>query len=200
MTGAVLSFFARALTGATAHWRGGVPEDRRRVYFANHTSTLDLVLLWSALPEALRRKARPVAAHDYWTRNRLRHWLAARVFRAVLIERHNVTRENNPLTPMLAALAEGQSLIIFPEGGRCAGDEIGPFKSGIYHLAREIPDLEFLPVYIDNLNRVLPKGEILPVPILCSVHFGSPLRLESGEAKPAFLRRAREAVLNLRAQ
>jgi 1-acyl-sn-glycerol-3-phosphate acyltransferase len=200
MTGSAISFLARALTGATPRWRGAAPEDRRRVYFANHTSNLDFVLLWSALPRLLRRKARPVAAHDYWTQNRLRHWLATRVFRAVLIERKNVTRENNPLAPMLSALAAEESLIIFPEGGRCLGDEIGPFKSGIYHLARELPDLEFLPVYIDNLNRVLPKGECLPVPILCSVHFGSPLRLDPGEAKQAFLNRARQAVLDLKAR
>jgi 1-acyl-sn-glycerol-3-phosphate acyltransferase len=198
MTGSIISFLARALTGATARWHGAEPKDCRRVYFANHTSNLDFVLLWSALPAELRRKARPVAAHDYWIANPVRRWLAKRVFRAVLIQRKNVTRENNPLAPMVAALTEGQSLIIFPEGGRCLGDEIGPFKSGIYHLAREMPDLEFLPVYIDNLNRVLPKGEILPVPILCSIHFGSPLQLESGEAKQAFLRRAREAVLTLR--
>jgi 1-acyl-sn-glycerol-3-phosphate acyltransferase len=187
------------LTGAVPRWRGCAPEPRRRIYFANHTSNLDFVLLWASLPSAIRRQARPVAAHDYWTSNALRQWLAGKVFRAVLIERKNVTRENNPLAPMVAALAAGDSLIIFPEGGRTASGELGPFKSGIYHLAREVAGVELIPVYIDNLNRVLPKGEFLPVPILCSVHFGAPLQLEPGELKAAFLERARSAVLQLKA-
>jgi 1-acyl-sn-glycerol-3-phosphate acyltransferase len=140
-----------------------------------------------------------VAAHDYWTRGAVRPWLAGRVFRAVLIERKNVTRANNPMTPMCDALRAGDSLIIFPEGGRNPSGEIGEFKSGIHHLAREVPEAELVPVYIENLNRVLPKGEVLPVPILCSVNFGQPLHLEAGEKKPEFLARARAAILDLRA-
>src|SRR5437868_3594034 len=147
MIASLISFLARLLTGAVPRWRGCAPEARRRIYFANHTSNLDFVLLWAALPGHIRRRARPVAAHDYWTSNGLRHLLAAKVFRAVLIERKNVTRENNPLAPMLAALGTGDSLIIFPEGGRTASGELGAFKSGIYHLAREATELELIPVY-----------------------------------------------------
>jgi 1-acyl-sn-glycerol-3-phosphate acyltransferase len=198
MIGSAIALFARLLTGATPRWRGCTAEARRRVYFANHSSNLDFVLLWSALPQTLRKQTRPVAAHDYWTSNALRRRLAGDVFNAVLIERHHVSRENNPLEPMLSALRAGESLIIFPEGTRNPTGEIGPFKPGIFHLARAVADVEFVPVYIENLNRVLPKGEVLPVPILCSVHFGAPLQLESGEMKSAFLTRAREAVLALK--
>jgi 1-acyl-sn-glycerol-3-phosphate acyltransferase len=169
-----------------------------RVYFANHSSNLDFVLLWASLPGEIRARTRPVAAHDYWTGSKLRHWLAGSIFRAVLIERRNVTRENNPLTPMCEALWAGDSLIIFPEGTRNHAGEIGEFKPGIHHLAREVPEAELVPVFIENLNRVLPKGEILPVPILCSVYFGNPIRLEPGETKRDFLVRARQAVLSLR--
>ncbi len=198
MIGRGLAFGARIFTGAIPRWRGCAPEPRLRVYFANHTSNLDFVLLWASLPGVLRAQTRPVAAHDYWTANRLRFWLAGQIFRAVLIERKNVTRENNPLTPMVAALRDGDSLIIFPEGGRAASGEVGEFKSGLHHLAREVPEAELVPVFIENLSRVLPKGEVLPVPLLCSVHFGAPLRLEDGENKRDFLARAREAVLALR--
>ena len=118
-------------------------------------------------------------------------------FRAVLIERKNVTRDNNPLGPMLAVLEAGEGLIIFPEGTRNPTGEMNPFKPGLFHLARQTPDAELIPVYIENLNRVLPKGEILPVPLLCSVHFGAPMQLLPGEMKPAFLERAREAILAL---
>lgn len=199
MTGSIIASLARLLTGARAHWRGCAPEPKQRVYFANHTSNLDFVLLWASLPTPLRRITRPVAAQDYW-RGALRGWLAKEVFRAVLIERKQVTRENNPLKPMVDTLTGGESLIIFPEGTRRSDGEIGEFRPGLFHLAKARPDVECVPVYIDNLNRVLPKGEILPVPILCSVFFGTPLALAAGETKTAFLERARTAMLALRPQ
>lgn len=199
MTASCIAWCARVLTGVRARWQGCAPVPEQRVYFANHTSNLDFVLLWSALPGALRRKTRPVAARDYW-KGGVRQWLAGSVFRAVLIERHTVTRESNPLTPMLDALAGGESLIIFPEGTRNPDGEVNPFKPGLFHIAKAKPEVALVPVFIENLNRVLPKGEILPVPMLCSVTFGEPLHLAEGEAKPQFLTRAREAMLKLRPQ
>ncbi len=172
--------------------------NRPRVYFANHTSNLDFVLLWAALPKPLRDQTRPAAAHDYWTASPPRRWLAAKVFRAVLIERKHVTRTNNPLDQMGAVLAEGESLIIFPEGGRFPGPAPGPFKSGLYHLTHRYPATELVPVYIENLNRVLPKGEVLPIPLICSVSFGAPLPQVTDETKDAFLQRARAALDALR--
>ena len=197
MNGHSLATVVRLFTGAQARWTGCRPEPGQRVYFANHTSNLDFVLLWAALPRDLRERTRPIAAHDYWTASRHRLLLAEKVFRAVLIERKHVTRENNPLHQMLAALDANDSLIIFPEGGRNANGEVGEFKSGIFHLAKERPATEFIPVWIDNLSRVLPKGEILPLPVLCSVTFGSAIRRETGEDKTAFLARARAAVIKL---
>ena len=199
MTAALIASLVRFLTGARAHWRGCAPEPVQRIYFANHTSNLDFVLLWASLPPSLRRRTRPVGARDYWC-GRLRGWLAGHVFRAVLIERRQVTKENNPLRPMLDALAGGESLSIFPEGTRNPNGEVGEFKPGLFHLAKARPDVEFVPVLIENLNRVLPKGEVLPVPILCSVNFGTPMRLAQGETKLHFLHRAREALLSLRPQ
>jgi 1-acyl-sn-glycerol-3-phosphate acyltransferase len=196
MIGSCAASAVRLLTGAKSRWIGCEPCDNQRVYFANHTSNLDFVLLWAALPSRLREKTRPVAAHDYWTDGRVRFLLADKVFRAVLIERKRVSRTNNPLEPMLGALAEGSSLIIFPEGTR-AVDKPGEFKSGIFHLARAQPTLEFVPVFIENLNRVLPKGEVLPIPILCSVRFGAPILLQDGEDKAAFMTRTRDAMLRL---
>lgn len=197
MNGQSLATIVRLFTGAQARWSGCGPETRQRVYFANHTSNLDFVLLWAALPRHLRSKTRPIAAHDYWTAAPHRQFLAEKIFRAVLIERKNVTRSNNPLKLMLAALDAQESLIIFPEGGRNAEGLVGEFKSGIYHLAKERPGVQFVPVWIDNLSRVLPKGEILPLPFLCSVTFGEPLGIREAEGKASFLERARTAVLAL---
>jgi 1-acyl-sn-glycerol-3-phosphate acyltransferase len=187
----------KLLCGARAHWRGCAPELRTRIYFANHTSHLDVVVLWAALPPPLRQKTRPVAARDYWMRGAVRRFLAERIFNSLLVERKKVTVKDNPLEPMLAALDAGHSLIIFPEGTRSADLEPQPFKSGLFHLARQRPAVELVPVFLENLNRVLPKGEVLPVPMLGSVTIGAPIALEANEAKAEFLERARLAVWNL---
>ncbi len=199
MISAFMTTAVRLFTGAQARWKGCDPQSSRtRIYFANHTSHLDFVLLWSALPSALRSTTRPAAGRDYWAAGRFRRRLAEGIFNAILIERRNVSRESNPLAQLLAVLATGSSIIIFPEGTRNpAGGPIGPFKSGLYHLSRHRPDVEFVPVYLENLNRVLPKGQFLPVPVLCSVTFGTPLVLEPDESKTSFLQRSREAIIAL---
>lgn len=168
------------------------------MYFANHTSNLDGPVLWASLPPPVRRLTRLIGAKDYWSVGRVRPFLAYRVFNALLIERKQVTRDANPLDDMVNALGARYSLIIFPEGGRQTTPEPQPFKPGLFHLARKRPDVELVPVWMENLNRILPKGEILPVPVLGSVTFGAPLKLEEGETKPDFLTRTREAVLALR--
>lgn len=186
--------FAKFVTGANARWVGCAPDVRQRIYFANHTSNLDALVIWAALPPEIRELTRPVAARDYWVKSKLRLYLANKVFNAVLIERKKPTAHDNPLTDMLNALGERHSLIIFPEGGRQTGTEMAPFKGGLFHLAKDRADIEFVPVLVENLNRVLPKGEFLPVPILGSVSFGAPIKLEAGEVKAAFLERAQNAV------
>ncbi len=193
----LVAFAVRLLSGLQARWLGTDPVDCQRVYFANHTSNLDAVVLWAVLPAFIREKTRPVAAKDYWTVNALRRWLADDIFRALLIERRKVTIDNNPLREMLAVLDAGESLIIFPEGGRFPGPEPQKFKGGLFHLAKDRPQVQFVPVYLENLNRILPKGEFLPVPLLGSITVGSPIELESGETKADFLERARNAVWSL---
>jgi 1-acyl-sn-glycerol-3-phosphate acyltransferase len=195
---------ARILTGATAYWHGCRPEPRQTVYFANHTSHLDFVVLWSVLPRALRAQTRPVAAKDYW-QSGIRRYLAVNVFRSVLVERSAGASEEaklqaakRSLDDLLEALSQHDSLIIFPEGTRGKSEDPGPFKSGIYHLWSHRPDVQFVPVYLANLNRVLPKGEVLPVPFISRVAFGPPLQPAPYESKDNFLQRAREALCALR--
>lgn len=188
----------RLLTGVTGHWKGCAPDARQRVYFANHSSNLDGPALWAALPEPLRQLTRPVAARDYWQANRIRRHFAEGVFNALLIERKAPTVRDNPIEQMLEALGDRHSLILFPEGSRFSGPDPVEFKSGLYHLARKRPDLELIPVLLDNLNRVLPKGDLLPVPLIASVTFGAPIQLETGEPRDQFLSRARNAVISLR--
>jgi 1-acyl-sn-glycerol-3-phosphate acyltransferase len=198
MMAALLAGVARFLSGASIRWMDVAPALRQRIYFANHTSHLDAVVLWSALPPEIRALTRPVAARSYWIRTRLRRYLSERVFHAILIEREGITRDTNPLPLILREMGERYSLILFPEGKRNPGPEVGVFKSGLFHLCRSRPDLELVPAYIDNLNRILPKGEFLPVPLLSGISFGPPLRLMDGEPKAEFLARAREAVCRLK--
>ena len=190
--------FARLLTGVRGNWVGCVPDMRPRVYFANHSSHGDFVLIWSVLPRSLRSITRPVAGADYWLNGKLRRFLGERVFRAVLFDRTASMREADPIGRMVAALDDHASLILFPEGTRNTGGQVLlPFKTGLYHLAKARPDVEFVPVWIDNLNRVMPKGEMIPLPLLCTVTFGSPLRLANGETRAGFIERSRNSLLSL---
>lgn len=189
---------ARILAGGNVLRIGFEPDERQRIYFANHTSHLDFVVIWSALPKRLRLLTRPVAARDYWEKG-VKRYLALHVFNAVLVDRvRSDAAAPNALDVLLAGLGERHSLIIFPEGTRGDGTQLGAFKSGLYRLGLSRPDVELVPVYIDNLNRVLPKGEFVPVPMLASVSFGAPLRVGDGESKADFLGRARNAILELR--
>ena len=194
MMKALLAAIAKLITGASARWVGCAPDVRQRIYFANHTSNLDALVIWASLPPPMRDLTRPVAARDYWIKGAVRRYLANHIFNAVLIERKKPTAHDNPLADMLAALGGRHSLIIFPEGGRQTGTEMAPFKGGLFHLAKDRPDVEFVPVLIENLNRILPKGEFLPVPLLGGVSFGTPMKLENGESKDSFLTRAQAAV------
>ena len=195
-----LVIFSRFITAARAIWLGAAPEARQRVYFANHSSNGDFVLLWAVLPHRLRQMTRPVAASDYWLKSRLRAFIGQKVFRAVLIDRIPEERTEDPVTQMAQALDGGDSLILFPEGKRNTGEELLlPFKSGLYHLARMRPEVDLVPVWIENLNRVMPKGEVIPIPLICTVTFGAALHLAGEESKEAFLGRASAALRALAA-
>lgn len=196
----IASTIIRLLCGAMANWAGCSPEPAQRIYIANHTSHLDFLVIWSALPDDIRRLTRPVAAGDYWKKTRIRRFLAKTVFNAVLIDRDNVSFHDNPLRLMLDGMKGGYSLIIFPEGTRSPTGEMKPFMSGLFHLARRANDAEVVPVYLENLNRILPKGEILPVPLISSVTFGPPLEKIENEPKEQFLSRAQQAVEALKKQ
>ena len=186
------------LVGAYPRWVGCAPEPRQRIYFANHTSHVDTIALWAALPRQLRERTHPVAARDYWGTG-FRRYIAINTLRAVLIDRTREDKTTDPLEPLLRVLAEGESLILFPEGTRGPGALPGPFKSGLYRLAQAMPRVELVPVYLENLHRSLPRGAFLPIPLTCTVRFGAPLGTVADETKEAFLERARAEVVKLSA-
>ncbi|MFT4002322.1 MAG: lysophospholipid acyltransferase family protein [Rhizobium sp.] len=190
--------FARAITVVRAIWPESGMRTRRCVYFANHSSHGDFILIWTVLPPRLRRRVRPVAGADYWLKSPLNSVIGRDVFNAVLIERDREARKEDPVTQMTQALDAGSSLILFPEGTRNLTEEpLQPFKSGLFHLAQARPDIDLVPVWIDNLNRVMPKGEFVPIPLICTVTFGEALRIGTTEEKAEFLARAEAALLAL---
>ena len=188
--------FAKLVTGVRALWVGCGPDDKRRVYFANHRSHGDFVLIWASLPGSLRARTRPVAGSDYWLKGGMRRYIINRVFRGVLIDR-NAGRDADPIGVMAGVLGGGESLILFPEGTRNLGDDLLPFKSGLFFLAQARPEVELVPVWIENLGRAMPKGSLIPIPLLCTLTFGQPLVRVADEPKEAFLQRARAALLAL---
>jgi len=197
LTAPLLAVIAKLLSGATVRWHECQPDTCQRVYFANHTSHLDALVLWSSLPGPVRDLTRPVAAKDYWSKGAVRRYIA-KSFNAILIDREEIKVHQSPVDLMIREIGSQYSLIVFPEGGRNTGEEMQEFKSGLYYLSKKRPDLELMPVYIDNLNRVLPRGEFLPVPLLSCITIGPPIWLEPNESKADFLKRARQAVLRLK--
>lgn len=197
-TGLFLAFLARLITGAQGHWKGCPPMAEQRIYFANHQSHFDWVLIWASLPRELRAATRPIAARDYWTSSPLKTWLTRNVFNAIYVSRTRSTPDEDPLEPLVEALSKGDSLVIFPEGTRSNKGEPQIFKAGLYHLAEQFPNVKLIPTWIDNVQRVMPKGEVVPVPILCTVTFGAPMQIRDGEDKRAFLERARAEVMALK--
>jgi len=200
----VIAALARGITGVQVRWQGCTPEAKQRIYFANHSSHLDFVVLWSALPGEVRARTRPVAAKDYWESG-VRAYLVQRVFRAVLVPRRRTNEAGDPhveaakvIDQLAAAMGATDSLIFFPEGTRGTGEAMAPFRSGLYFLAKQRPDVELVPVYLENLSRILPKGEVLPVPLAGLLTFGEPMHLGESEEKTEFLERACAAVGALR--
>ncbi|MBB5203471.1 1-acyl-sn-glycerol-3-phosphate acyltransferase [Inhella inkyongensis] len=198
LMGPLLGFIARAITGAQGHWLGCPPSNEQRIYIANHQSHFDLVLIWAALPAELRPRVRAIAARDYWTKSKFKTWLTTDVFNTVYVSRTRANPDEDPLEPLVEALRQGDSLLIFPEGTRSAKGEPLPFKAGIYHLAEQFPNVQIIPTWIDNVQRVMPKGEVVPVPILCTVTFGTPTQIQPEEDKKAFLERTRAEMMALK--
>lgn len=197
-TSATLAALARVVTGVRPIWAGTGPSDRQRIYFANHASHGDFILLSACLPPNERMRTRAVAGADYWGKSRLRRFIAEDMLSSVLVERNWVERTVDPLALMIKVLDQGDSLIFFPEGTRNMSEEpLLRFRSGLYNLAIARPDVELVPCWIENMSRVLPKGEFLPVPLLCRVVFGAPIAPSRDEDRRVFLDRARDALLAL---
>ena len=203
ITGHTLAFIAKFITAVRPEWRGIEPVPRQRVYYANHVSNADMPMIWAVLPPNLRRAVRPVAAADYWLKNPIRAFVGPEVFNCVLVDRRPKGEKDeatgDPLENIYQALSEGSSLIIFPEGNRnMTEDPLLPFKSGLYNIGTTFPEVDLVPTWVANLTEVMPKGEVIPLPLMATVIFGAPVHVEEGEPRDAFLKRAADALVALK--
>jgi 1-acyl-sn-glycerol-3-phosphate acyltransferase len=190
----LLAFLVRLATGVRVYeidgWNG-----KPCVFFANHSSNLDALVIWAALPREIRMQTSPVAARDYWTKNAMRRWISSSVFRAVFLNRKGRPEDrSHPLDSVFEVLESGRSIIIFPEGTRSLEAVLFPFKSGIFHIREKFPECRMMPVSLQNLSRILPKGHVLPVPLIARITVHAPLENILGESREDFLTRARNAV------
>ena len=184
-------FIIRLICGANSIWYKCQPSEKPTVYYANHSSHLDFPLIWASMPENIRKKLHPIAGKDYWNKNWIKRFISCKIFNSVLIERFNINQNNYPIDKIAELLKNGDSILIFPEGTRGLNNEINQFKNSLFHLYKKCPNVQFVPIYLNNLNRILPKGEFLPVPILSSIIIGQPLVFESHIDKTDLINKAK---------
>ena len=168
-----------------------IPKDGPCVFVANHRSYYDIPLLLAGLDEPYGI----LAKEELEKIPLLNRWM--KLLGCVFVQRDDVRASVRALNDATAIVESGRSFIIFPEGTRSPQPLPGPFKSGIWRLMREFPEVELIPVYLENLHRSMPKGALLPVPTMCSVRFGAPLPHSVDDSKEEFLERARTAVISL---
>lgn len=171
-----------------------LPEKEGCVFFANHTTHFDLLVILSALPKPVRKNLRPVAAKEYWLKTALRRWLALRVLNIIPIDRQNPSRTRSCFQEIHDTLEQGNPVLIFPEGGRQSPESGGNLKGGIFLIAEQRPETRFYPVRLSGFHRVLPKGEWLPAPNMGIVSFREPIVRQPEEPRAAFMERCRRAL------
>lgn len=201
----IFFLICRVFTGVRPKYLSQLSSQKNYIYYANHSSHLDGIIILACFPHQERERIYFVVAADYWKKTFLRRYCANSIFNTILINRHpkilsKVAMENTRQTldsmeDMHKVLDDGNSLIIFPEGTRGYGQSIADFKSGIWHLSRKHPEISLVPVYLDNLHRVLPKGSFLAVPMMCKAIIGKPvLATTSAETKQEFLSRLKQSL------
>lgn len=169
--------------GLNVRHRQRLPQKGPAIIVANHNSHLDTMVLMTLLPSGMLHKIHPVAAADYFLRNRLLAWFALNIIGIIPLRRSIRASHGDPLAAASAALDGGDILILFPEGSRGEPEKMSELKSGVSHLAKRHADVPVIPLYLHGLGKALPKGEALLVPFFCDVFVGDPLHWQGDRSQ-----------------
>jgi 1-acyl-sn-glycerol-3-phosphate acyltransferase len=174
-------FIVFVLLGLNVRRKELLPQQGPAIIVANHNSHLDTLVLMSLFPLKTLPHLRPVAAADYFLRNRFMKWFSTRIIGIVPMDRGKVSKNLDPLQPCCDALAKDDILILFPEGTRGKPEQISQFKRGIAHLAERFPATPVTPIFIHGLGKALPKGDFVLVPFFCDMFVGESFTFASNK-------------------
>lgn len=169
-------------------------DDGPVIFCANHHSHVDTPLLLTSLPEPWRHQIFVGAAADYFFRNQVTSVAAALALNAIPIERATVTRRSADQAAEL--IAEGWSMLIFPEGGRSPDGWGQDFRGGAAYLARRT-GRPIVPIHVAGTGRIMRKGTNKLTPSPTAVTFGAPLYPGDGEDTRRLAARIERAVAEL---
>jgi 1-acyl-sn-glycerol-3-phosphate acyltransferase len=167
------------------------------IIVSNHSSHTDTSAILSILPISKIHKLRPVAAQDYFTKNKLFKIFTQLFYNAIFIDRVTKDGKQNSINIMAQTIDRGDNLLIFPEGSRVSSDEVGPFKSGVIKILKEKPEIPYIPIYIDSSANTLPKGDGLLIPHNFKVVIGDAKFIDPQMNDEESLKKIRDSVVNL---
>ena len=184
------------VSGVRIRGQEHLPVEDASIVVSNHNSHLDTMVLMSLYPVSRLPKVRPVAAFDYFMKNKYVAWFSQNVIGIIPLKRKVSKDEGHPFAPVHTALENGETIIIFPEGSRGEPEEMKSFKTGVAHLSKDFPDVPVVPIYIHGAGKSLPKGEALFVPFIIDVVIGEAL-YNKDESHKAFTARLEEKIVQL---
>lgn len=171
--------------GINIRHREKLPDTGPVVIIANHNSHLDTLVLMSLFKGRSFQKVRPVAAGDYFMKNKFLAFFSTRVMNIIPIQRKMTKDIRGMFSPIIEAIDDDGIIILFPEGSRGEAEQLSKYKSGIYYLMREVPDVEIVPVFMHGLGKALPKGSFIFVPFFVDILVGDPFKFD--ENRKAFM-------------
>lgn len=166
--------------GVSISNRKKLPVGGPAIIVANHNSHLDVLTLFTLFPLSTLVNVQPVAAADYFLKNKLIAWFALKVIGIIPVYRG--AHQANPLQSCVDALAENKIIILFPEGTRGEPGKFSDIKSGIWHLSQQCPEVPIIPVYMHGLDRSMGKGQKIPVPFFIDIYIDDPLFFNADKA------------------
>lgn len=169
------------------------------IIVANHNSHMDTVSVLSALPTTQLTKIHPVAAVDYFGRNKITAFLSQFFINTLLISRNKNEAKRNAIDDMDQILKNGESLLLFPEGSRGEAEVLQDFKHGVSILLKKNPKVPFIPIFLKGMGKALPKGDPFLIPMECQVRIGKPIIIENIANKEIseITEIVRQSILNL---